>query len=92
MRAVRAAAPSPDSSGPSPADQFVSVAASRKPATFLTDGGGGGTRIDRFPAGGDGRCVGRHVEPAAERNGDVLAMHQDVGERLQAGDAEVVPA
>ena len=41
-------------------------------------------------AGGDGPCLRRHVVAAAEGDGDVLSVHEDVSERLEVGDPDVV--
>jgi hypothetical protein len=60
--------------GPSPAHYAVSVAVSRNLVTLRVEAGG----------------CGRYVVTAAERDGDVLSLGEDVGQRFQMGDAHVV--
>jgi len=86
----RTASIRPSTSRPSPATHCVSVATSRKPASRLRGQNGPAPRP--HPAGRSCGRVGAGRQMSTERNRDVLPVHQDVGEGLQAADSDVALA
>ena len=81
VSASRIAAIGPSATRPSPADQQQSVAANLIPPSLAP--GAERVQVRPYPVRRGHRRGGWHSAVQAERDGDVLAVHQHVDERLQ---------